>query len=228
MVLSCALLDSLVKASMRPLKVPMNWVESTPSSLSESAAFWLAPRKAVESCPSSSSESATLPVKPSFQASSLSFEVHVWPPSASMTRSTPLLLSRQAVMTPSQRDGMSAIAAPLAAISSASSATTIAGDGLGTLPKTPPKKVLIPAHLSFRDNPRDRGRRTGIGLRPVTCNEGSLRPRNGQHICQVDIYGGAFRESSIARISENSVLAKFSCALYCKIRGRRYDTSDAF
>src|SRR5215213_2865313 len=203
MVLSCALLDSLVKASMRPLKVPMNWVESTPSSLSESAAFWLAPRKAVESCPSSISESATLPVKPSFQAISVSFEPHVWPFSASMTRSTALLLSRQAVMTPSQRDGMSAIAAPLAAISSARSATAIAGEGLlGTLPKALPKKVLIPAHLSFRDLPRDRGRRTGIGLRPVTCNEGSLQPRNGQHICQVDIFGGDFRERSIARISD--------------------------
>src|SRR5215208_5789928 len=74
-----------------------------------------------------------------------------------MTRSTALLLSRQAVMMPSlpsQRDGMSAIAAPLAAISSASSATTIAGDGLGTLPKTPPKKIaLIPAHHSFRGTP---------------------------------------------------------------------------
>src|SRR5215211_5625842 len=73
-----------------------------------------------------------------------------------MTRSTPLLLSRQAVMMPSlpsERDGMSAIAAPLAAITSASSATTIAGDGLGILSNTPPKKVLIPAHLSYRGTP---------------------------------------------------------------------------
>jgi hypothetical protein len=61
-----------------------------------------------------------------------------------MTLSTPLLLSRQAVMVPSEAVKLPAAkAAPLQATNSAKSATTIAGDGLGTLPKMPPKNVLI-------------------------------------------------------------------------------------
>jgi hypothetical protein len=45
---------------------------------------------------------------------------------------------------------MAATAAPLAAISSAKSATAIAGVGLGILPKKPPSVAFIPDHYPFR------------------------------------------------------------------------------
>jgi hypothetical protein len=91
-----------------------------------------------------------LPGRPFFQLSCVSVDLHVcgWGGlSVLITRSVPVLLSRQALMVPSEL-GMAATAAPLAAISSARSATTIAGVGLGILPN-PPSIALIAAHYSF-------------------------------------------------------------------------------
>jgi len=59
-------------------------------------------------------------------------------------------LSRQAVMVPSEAVKLiAATAVPLAAMNSAKSATTIAGVGMGILPKTPPKIAFIRPHHSF-------------------------------------------------------------------------------
>lgn len=138
-----------------------NSVESRPSSVSGSAAFSVLPKNSVEFLPSSVSaspalaaesarsackESATLPLMPFFHASCVSFALHVWPPSALMMRSVPVLLSQQAVMVPSALV-MAATAAPLQAIRSTRSATPIAGVGLGILPNMS-GILLIFAHYS--------------------------------------------------------------------------------